>query len=105
MSPEQSDIVLLSLFYWALSVLMLRLVIKERRNLLYMLSLLYLALSAGAGWSLQMKWLLAGSLIFMVIAMLSTLWILLKQSRECMNDLKKLKEQERNHADECHLPQ
>lgn len=41
-----------------------------------------------------MKWLLAASLLFMVISMSLTLWILLKQSRECMQDLKKLREEE-----------
>lgn len=94
MTPEQSNIAMLSLFYWGLSVVMLRIVIKEKRNFLYLLSTAYLALNALVGWSTQWKWVLAGSLIFMVAAMSITLWILLKQSRECIRDIKKHREEE-----------
>lgn len=94
MTPEQSNIAMLSLFYWGLSVLMLRVVVTEKRMLLYTLSTAYLALNILAGWSTQWKWVLLGSLIFMVIAMFFTLWVILKQSRECMRDIKKYREEE-----------
>lgn len=94
MSQEQSDILLLSFFYWGLSVMMLRIVIIERRHLLYGLSALYLSISALVGWKIEMTWMLAGSLIFMGLAMVSTLWILLKQSRQCINELKQMREEE-----------
>lgn len=95
MSPEQSNIAMLSLFYWGLSVLMLRIVVTEKRMLLYALSTAYLALDVLAGWSTQWKWVLLGSLIFMVTAMFFTLWIILKQSRECMRELKQAREEEK----------
>ncbi|MDD3769824.1 MAG: hypothetical protein PHV10_04355 [Sulfuricurvum sp.] len=95
MTPEQSNIAMLSLFYWGLSVLMLRVVVTEKRMLLYTLSTAYLALNILAGWSTQWKWVLLGSLIFMVIAMSYTLWILWKQSRECIRELKQAREEEK----------
>lgn len=94
LTPHQSDIAMLSLFYWGLSVLMLRIVMTNNRMLLYGLSSVYLALCVAIGWYVHMKWLLVGCLIFMVVDMLITSWILLKQSRECMKDLKKLRDGE-----------
>lgn len=94
LTPQQSDIAMLSLFYWGLSVLMLRIVITKNRMLLYRLSSVYLALCVVIGWYVQMKWLLVGCLIFMLVDMLIISWILLKQSRECMKDLKKLRDGE-----------
>lgn len=89
MPPLYSDIAMLSLFYWGLSVLMLRVVIsREKRNVVYLLSSLYLALCSVLGWYVQMKWLLAGSLIFMVVSMSITAWIIFKESRQCFNALK-----------------
>jgi hypothetical protein len=41
-----------------------------------------------------MKWLLMASLLFMVMAMLITLWIILKKRRAYIRDLKKLREEE-----------
>lgn len=90
----QSDIAMLSLFYWGLSVLMLRIIIINNRMLLYGLSSVYLALCVAIGWYVDMKWLLVGCLIFMVVDMFITAWVLLKQSRECMRDLKKLRDGE-----------
>lgn len=94
MTTDQSNIALLSLFYWGLSVVMLQIVIKEQRYVLYLLSIGYFLLSAIVGWKVEMKWLLMGSLIFMVATMSITLWIIFKQSRECIRDLKKLHEEE-----------
>lgn len=89
-----SNIVFLSLFYWGLSILALRMIIHERRQQLYLFSGVYLAVSVGIGLSGAMKWLLAASLLFMVVSSTLTLWILLKQSRECMRDLEILHEKE-----------
>lgn len=94
MTTDQSNIALLSLFYWGLSVVMLHIVIKEKRSVLYLLSIGYFFLSAIVGWKVEMKWLLMGSLIFMVAVMFITLWIIFKQSGECIRDLKKLREEE-----------
>lgn len=47
MSNELSDTVFLSLFYWGLSVLVLRMIIYERRQQLYLFSSVYLAVSVG----------------------------------------------------------
>lgn len=94
LTPQQSDIAMLSLFYWALSVLMLRIIVKKNRMFLYGLSSVYLALCVAIGWYVDMKWLLVGCLIFMLVDMLITSWVLLKQSRECMKDLKKLRDGE-----------
>lgn len=88
MTQELSNIVFLSLFYWALSVLMLRIIILERRQRLYLFSAGYFVISVGIGLGVAMKWLLVASLLFMVISMSATLWILVKQSRKCMRDLK-----------------
>jgi hypothetical protein len=99
MSIEQSDIALLSLFYWVLSVLMIRVVIEEDeqgRNRLYALSILYMIVCSLIGWYVQMKWVLAGSLLFMVTSMFYTLWRILAQSRECMADLKAILEEEKH---------
>lgn len=93
MTQELSNIVFLSLFYWALSVLMLRIVILERRQRLYLISVGYFAISVGIGLGVAMKWLLVASLLFMVISMSVTLWILVKQSRKCMWDLKAMHEE------------
>ena len=98
MTQELSNIVFLSLFYWGLSVLMLRIIIHERRHRLYLISVGYLVLSVGVGQAIAMKWLLAASLLFMVISMSLTLWILLKQSRQCIRDLKTMHEEEK-HAE------
>lgn len=95
MSPEQSNIAFLSLFYWGLSVLMLRIVITEKRIFLYGISAAYMILNVLIGWSTQYKWVLLGSLIFMVAAMSYTLWILWKQSRECIRELKQAREEEK----------
>lgn len=95
MTQELSNIVFLSLFYWALSVLMLRIIIHEGRQRLYLFSAGYFVISVGVGLGVAMKWLLAASLLFMVISMSVTLWILLKQSRECMRDLKAMHEEEK----------
>lgn len=96
MTQELSDIVFLSLFYWGLSVLMLRIIIPERRQRLYLISAGYLVLSVGVWQAIAMKWLLAASLVFMVVSMLITLWILLKQSRECIRELKAMHEAEKH---------
>jgi CHASE2 domain-containing sensor protein len=96
MTQELSNIVFLSLFYWGLSVLMLRIVIHERRQRLYLISVGYFAISVGVGQAIAMKWLLAASLLFMVVSMLITLWILLKQSRQCIRDLKAMHEAEKH---------
>ena len=95
MTQELSSIVFLSLFYWALSVLMLRIIIHEGRQRLYLFSTGYFAISVGVGLGVAMKWLLSASLLFMVISMSVTLWILVKQSRECMRDLKAIHEEEK----------
>lgn len=94
MTTEMIDVLLLSLFYWGLSVVMLRLIANVRSNVLYLLSSAYGFLSVVAGWTVHIKWTLAASMLFMVMAMSITLWIILKQSRECMRDLKQLYEEE-----------
>lgn len=94
MSPEQSNIAMLGLFYWGMSVIMLRIVINEKRYLLYGASTGYLIVCTLLGWRIEMKWLLVGSLLFMGSAMLITAWIVLKQSRACMKDLAKLQDEE-----------
>lgn len=99
LTPHQSDIALLSLFYWGLSVVMLRIVIIEKRHLLYGASAGYLTLCALLGWKIEMKWLLAGSLLFMMSSMSITLWILLKQSRECMRDLSTIQDEEKDEEE------
>lgn len=88
MTSEMNDVLLLSLFYWGLSVVMLRFVANVRSNVLYLLSSAYAVLSVIAGWKVNMKWTLAASLLFMVMTMLITLWIILKQSRECLKQLR-----------------
>lgn len=98
MTQELSNIVFLSLFYWGLSVLALRMIIHERRQQLYLFSSVYLAVSVGIGLGGAMKWLLAASLLFMVVSSSLTLWILLKQSRQCIRDLKTMHEEEK-HAE------
>ncbi|MCL4431784.1 MAG: hypothetical protein M1300_05635 [Epsilonproteobacteria bacterium] len=96
MTQEQSNLVYLSLFYWGLSVLMLRIVIHERRQRLYLISTGYFAVSVGVGVGLSMKWLLAASLFFMVLSMSVTLWILTKQSGKCIRELKAMHEAEKH---------
>jgi hypothetical protein len=86
MTQELIDIVFLSLIYWGLSVLMLRIIILERRQRLYLFSTGYFAVSVGVGLGVAMKWLLEASLLFMFVSMSVTLWIILKESRECMCD-------------------
>lgn len=94
MTSEMRDVLLLSLFYWGLSVVMLRFVANVRSNVLYLFSSVYAFLSVVVGWKVHMKWTLAANLLFMIMAMLITLWIILKQSRECMCDFKQLREEE-----------
>lgn len=105
MTQELSNIVFLSLFYWGLSVLMLRIIIHERRQRLYLFSTGYLAVSVGVGLGIAMKWLLAASLLFMLVSMSVTLWILLKQSRQCIRELKEMHEEEKqaeqSRKEEC----
>lgn len=93
MTSEMSDVLLLSLFYWGHSVVMLRIVLK-RHNILYVFSSVYAVLSVIVGWKVHIKWTLAASLLFMLMAMSINLWIILKQSRECIRDLKQLREEE-----------
>lgn len=106
MSQELSNIVFLSLFYWGLSVLMLRIIIHERRQRLYLISAGYFAVSVGVGQAIAMKWLLAASLLFMVLSMSVTLWILTKQSRECIRELKAMHEAEKHekHSQKEEIP-
>lgn len=96
MMHELSNIIFLSLFYWGLSVLALRIAIKERRQRLYLFSIGYFAVSMGVGQVIAMKWLLAASMLFMVVSMSLTLWILWKQSRECMRELNAMYEEEKH---------
>ena len=93
MTQELSNIVFLSLFYWALSVLMLLIIFLERRQRLYLVSVGYFAISVGIGLGIAMKWLLVASLLFMVISMSVTLWILVKQSHKCVRDLNAMHEE------------
>ena len=95
MTHELSNIIFFFFFYWGLSVLALRIAIKERRQRLYLFSIGYFAVSVGVGQVIAMKWLLAASMLFMVISMSVTLWILWKQSRECMRELNAMYEEEK----------
>lgn len=106
MTQELSNIVFLSLFYWILSALMLRIIIPKRRQRLYLISVGYFAVSAVVGLGVAMKWLLAASLLFMVVSMFITLWILWKQSRECIRELKAIHEAEKHskHSQKEEIP-
>lgn len=97
MTQELSNIVFLSLFYWGASVLMLHIIIHERRQRLYLISAAYFVISVVVGLGVAMKWLLAASILFMVVSMFITLWILWKQTHECMRELKTSKKEEASH--------
>lgn len=44
----------------------------------------------------EMKWLLAGAIVFMLIASSYTLWILFTQFKSCMRDIRERDAQEEN---------
>lgn len=82
-----SDISIPSFLFFVLSLVMLRIVISNRL-VLSIIGIGYLIALVLVGMFAQMKWVLAGSLIFMVVSMVITLWIIFKQSRQCFNALK-----------------
>lgn len=90
----QGDTVFLSLFYTVLSLLMIFFVTKGNRNI-FILSGLYFLLVGVMVWMAGFKWLLIGSISFMVMVMFYTLWIVHEQSRACIQDLKAIREEEK----------
>jgi cell division protein FtsW (lipid II flippase) len=58
------------------------------------LSGLYFLLVGVMVWIAGFKWLLIGSISFMIMVMYYTLWIVHEQSRACIEDLKAMREGE-----------
>jgi hypothetical protein len=56
------------------------------------------ALMVFAGWSMGMKWVLVGSFLCMTAAMAFSSVVIFKRSRECINELKNRKEENKNES-------
>jgi hypothetical protein len=94
MTQELSNTVFLSLFYTGLSLVMIVSIAKANRTIIFG-GRLYFLLVVAAVWIAGSKWLLIGSIGFMIMAMSYTSWVIYQQSKECMRDLSEMQEEEK----------
>jgi hypothetical protein len=94
MTQELSDTLFLSSIYTGLSLAMIVFIVKANRTILFGCSVYFLLVGVLV-WIAGFKWLLIGSIGFMIMAMSYTSWVIYQQSRECMRDLKAMHEEEK----------
>ncbi len=90
---EMMTTVYLSLFFVGLSLAMALLVTKINRTVMFV-SIVYFITVALTTWLVEFKWLLGGSLGYMVMAMSYSAWVVYIQSKRCRDDLKGLHDKE-----------
>lgn len=95
MTQELSETLFLSLIYVVLSLAMIFIVAKENR-FVWISSGLYLLLISSVALMAGIKWLLAGSIALILMSGVYALWVLYRQSKECIRDLNILHEEEKN---------
>lgn len=93
MNLIHNEIVQLSLIYWVLSLAMFMLTLPNRKAIGWV-GVGSIGIMVLAGWILGMKWVFYGSLVYMIVSMSYSAVIFYRQSRECMRDIEKLKEEE-----------
>ena len=78
--------VYLSLFFVGLSLAMALLVTKINRTVMFV-SIVYFITVALTTWLVEFKWLLGGSLGYMVMAMSYSAWVVYVQSKHCREEI------------------
>ena len=86
MNPNLNELLLLSAFFYILGLLTLR-IIGWNRWIMIWISVYSMIVGVGV-WLTELKWLLLGGIIFMLIASYYTLWILFDQFNACMRGIK-----------------
>lgn len=86
MTPNLNDLLALSGFFTLLGLLTLHIIGWNKTMMKWIGA--YALMITLIVYLTEMKWLLAGSIIFMLIASYYTLWILLAQFKSCMRDIK-----------------
>ncbi|MDD2829814.1 MAG: hypothetical protein PHW18_09605 [Sulfuricurvum sp.] len=97
MSLIHNEIIQLSALYWVLSMLMVLVTLSHRKQIVW-IGIVSVGLMVYAGWSMGMKWVLVGSFLCMAAAMVFSFTAIVKQSRECINELKNRKEENKNES-------
>ena len=88
MNPNLNEMVLMSLFFYALGLGTLVL-IGLRKALLYWIGV-HAVVVAGAVWFFEFKWILLGGISFMILASYYALWVFYGESKNCIRDMKEL---------------
>lgn len=86
MNPNLNELLLLSLFLYALGLAAL-VHIGLRKALLYWIGVHALVVAV-AVWFLEFKWILIGGISFMILASYYALWVLYGESNQCIRDMK-----------------
>jgi len=94
MTQELSDTLFLSSIYVGLSMAMIVFIAKANSTIIFVCSVYFLLVGVSV-WIAGFKWILIGSIGFMIMAMSYTSWVIYQQSRECMRDLKAIHEDEK----------
>ncbi|MDD5716805.1 MAG: hypothetical protein PHW64_03300 [Sulfuricurvum sp.] len=94
MTQELSDTLFLSSIYVGLSLAMIVFIAKANRTIIFGCSVYFLLVGVSV-WIAGYKWILIGSIGFMIMAMSYTLWVIYQQSRECIRDIKAMHEEEK----------
>ncbi len=97
MSLIHNEIIQLSAIYWVLSMLMVLVTLSHRKQIVW-IGIVSVGLMVFAGWSMGMKWVLVGSFLCMTAAMTFSSVVIFKRSRECINELKNRKEENKNES-------
>jgi hypothetical protein len=92
MNPMLNELFLLSAFFYILGLLTLR-IIGWNRSIMIWISTYTMIVGVGV-WLTEIKWLLLGGIVFMLIASYYTLWILFGQFNACMREIKESDAQE-----------
>lgn len=95
-------IYLLSLFYFGLSVMAMRLFPAQVKKRDYYFIGVSVVMIAGAFFFFQAKGLLGGALVFHVIAIVLTVWRMHLKTRECFQALKESVDEEKDAIAESH---
>ncbi|MCX6061161.1 MAG: hypothetical protein NT103_02790 [Campylobacterales bacterium] len=95
---ELTQLILLSLFFYALGLGTLVL-IGLRKALLYWIGV-HAIVVAGAVWFFEFKWILLGEISFMILASYYALWVFYGEGNQCIRDIKELHNDEKGKNNE-----
>lgn len=96
MNPNLNELLLLSLFFYALGLGTLVL-IGLRKALLYWIGI-HAVVVTGTVWFLEFKWILLGGIGFMLVASYYALWYFYRETNQCIRDMKEVYKQGENNG-------